>query len=183
LTTKAKKENQVNTRSRINELTTELCGKDAVVREHARQSLVTIGSPATDPLIELLEDRSHQVRWEAAKALGEIADPRAAPALVSALRDEDFDVRWLAAVGLIAIGPDALVPLLEELAKQPESTWLRQGAHHVLHNLADKKIKGKMAPVLRALESIEPEVGVIEPALKAADELKRRKAKMEGKKG
>jgi len=32
------------------------------------------------------------VRWEAAKALGQIGDATAAPALVEALQDEEFDV-------------------------------------------------------------------------------------------
>lgn len=172
--------NQLNTRDRINELTTGLASKDAVVRARARQALVNIGSPAAASLVELLEARSHQVRWEAAKTLGEIADPQTAPALVSALRDEEFDVRWLAAVGLIAIGSEALPPLLEQLAKRPESTWLREGAHHILRSLTDHETKYVVSPVIRALESIEPEVGVIEPALKAADELKRQKTDVNG---
>jgi HEAT repeat protein len=166
----------VNTHARINELTSALCGKDAQMRERARQSLVRIGAPATAPLVRLLDDRSHQARWEAAKTLGAIADPEAAPALVSALRDKEFDIRWLAALGLIAMGPNALPPLLEELVRRSESTWLRQGAHHVLHDLDDQKTKEMMSPVLEALEGIEPWVGVIEPALKAANELKKRKS-------
>jgi HEAT repeat protein len=182
-TQKGKKVNQLNTHARINELTTALASKDTIVRERARHSLVKIGSPATESLVELLEDRHHQLRWEAAKTLGEIADPRAAPALVSALRDEEFDVRWLAAVGLITMGPDALPPLLEELAKRPESTWLRQGTHHVLRNLTDQETKDMISPVLRALEGVEPEVGVIKPALKVADKLKRRRTENEGLEG
>jgi HEAT repeat protein len=164
----------VDLRSRVRKLATTLRSRDAAERGRARRSLVSIGSPATHPLMKLLRDRSHQVRWEVAKALGEIADPEAAPALVSGLEDRDFDVRWLAAVGLIAIGRDALVPLLEELVKRPESLWLRQGAHHVLLNLTDAESAGIVAPVLLALEDVEPEVGVIEPATTAAERLKER---------
>jgi HEAT repeat protein len=88
----------------IDLLVVELGNKDGFVREQARLLLVYIGEPAVVPLIEALSDRRKQVRWEAAKALSDIADPASAPALVEVLKDRVFDIRWLAAVGLIAIG-------------------------------------------------------------------------------
>ena len=48
------------------------------------------------------------MRWEAAKALGKIGDPKAALALVGALEDPRSGIRWLAAEGLMAIGREAL---------------------------------------------------------------------------
>ena len=78
-------------------------------------------------MVELLKHPDHEVRWEAARALGEIADPRAAPALVVTLEDEGFDIRWLAAEGLIALGPVGLAPLLEALAEKANSVYLTGG--------------------------------------------------------
>ena len=79
--------------------------EDAVVRRRARNGLIVLGNLAVDPLIQLLRDPTTHVRWEAAKALGSIGAPRAAPALVRVLdEDEDFDVRWLAAEALAGLG-------------------------------------------------------------------------------
>jgi len=168
----SREEPQLSDTSTIDELTTALRSDNGLLREHARQALVSAGSAAVEPLIELLTDDSHQVRWEVAKILGEIADRKAASSLVRTLEDEEFDVRWLAAEALIAIGRDALVPLIQELERRPESIWLRQGAHHVLHDLSDVGLRAEAAPVLRALESLEPELEVIEPALGFLDKLK-----------
>jgi hypothetical protein len=93
----------------------------------------------------------------------------AVQALVKALEDKMFDVRWLAAEGLISIGREALVPLLRELIEHPDSFWLREGVHHVLHDIYQGDHK-TLRPVLVALESFEPSVEAplaAEVALKA----------------
>jgi HEAT repeat protein len=151
-----------------------LRSRDGVVRHEARERLTFIGKRAVGQLIPLLKDPEDDVRWEAAKALSEIADPRAASELVATLEDHNFGVRWLAAEGLIAIGRDALRPLMEALTKRSDSAWRREGAHHVLHDLADKdlEVKDLVAPVIAALEGIEPEIGVLEPSYAVLDKLK-----------
>ena len=119
---------------------------------------MSLGKPAVPSLIQLLSHRTPHVRWEAAKALGGIADPIAASALVSALDDPDGDVRWLAAEGLAALGRDALQPLLAALIQRARSGGLCEGAHHVCRVLARKKRLGSiLRPVLAALEQSEPE--------------------------
>jgi HEAT repeat protein len=112
---------------RLDPLIEALHSKDGEERRQARLSLVSLESEAVDPLIELLQDRDHEVRWEAAKALGEISDPRSAPALVETLGDAGFDLRWLAAEGLIALGKAGLEPLLEALVNKSDSVYLREG--------------------------------------------------------
>jgi len=139
----------------INLLVAKLSGKDGLERERARRSLVDIGSPAVLPLIEALGARSKQVRWEAAKALAAIADPTAADALVKALEDKEFDVRWIAAEGLINLKRGGLVPLLQALIERSDSTWLRERAHHVLHDLAVGDLQELLKPVVASLEDIE----------------------------
>jgi hypothetical protein len=136
---------------------TKLTDKDGLVRKPAREALVEIGSPAVPGLINLLKDKRTQVRWEAAKALSEIAAPQAAPALVEALEDNDPGIRWLAAEGLIRLEQAGLRPLLEVLVERSGSIRLREGADHVLKVLArNEKLPAQIAPVLEALHSHAP---------------------------
>jgi HEAT repeat protein len=160
--------------SQIDSLIKDLHDDDGIVRQEARQTLEFIGRPAVDFLIPLLKDPNDDVRWEAAKALTEIADPRAASPLADILMDHHFGVRWLGAEGLIAIGRAALRPALEKLVHHPDSAWLRERVHHVLHDLSQKnpEVKALVAPVLTALEGVEPEIGVLEPAYAVLDKLR-----------
>ena len=159
---------------KIKSLIANLRSRDGTVRHEARETLMVIGKQAVGHLIPLLKDPEDDVRWEAAKALAEIVDVRAASELVATLKDSNFGVRWLAAEGLIAIGRDVLPPLMEALTRHSDSAWLREGTHHVLHDLANKdpEVKDFVAPVITALEGIEPEIGVVEPASTALDKLR-----------
>jgi HEAT repeat protein len=152
-------------------LVADLASQDELVRTEARQTLVGMREPAVSPLIEALRDPRSQVRWEASKTLGEIANPTAAPALVRALRDDEFGVRWLAAEGLIALGPRGLEPLLRALIGRSDSVWLRQGAHHVLHDLAKGELKETLQPVVAALQGLEPSLEAPRAARTALDAL------------
>ena len=140
----------------IETLISELASHDDLVRVRARQALVAMRKAAIRSLIEALKNKKYLMRWEAAKALGEIGDPEAAPALVKALEDEEFDVRWLAAEGLIKMNINGIRPLLQELTAGGGSTLLREGAHHVFHDLTKGALKKCLAPVLAKLEEIEP---------------------------
>jgi HEAT repeat protein len=168
--------NKVNTET-ISSLIADLGSKDGMARVRARKSLVAIGKPSVDPLVEALASKKELVRWEAAKAIGQIGNPTATLALVRALEDEMFDVRWLAAEALITIGKEALVPLLKALIKDLDSIWLREGAHHVFHDLARGKsgLRGVLQPVLAALEDIEPALEVPLAAKEALNKLAREK--------
>ncbi|MEE8353178.1 MAG: HEAT repeat domain-containing protein [Dehalococcoidales bacterium] len=146
----------------IQSLVADLASRDGRVRVAAREALVDIGRPAVDSLVGTLADSRTQLRWEAAKALGDIADPAAAGALALALDDKVFDVRWLAAEGLIAIGREALVPVLRIVISCADSPLCRSATHHVLHDLAqrDDDLKETLAPVLAALDGTAPSVEV-----------------------
>ncbi len=153
-----------------------LCDKNTLKRHRARLSLVDIGRPAVPYLMQALEDSHAEEckRWEAAKALSDIGDPVAAPVLIDILgQDEHFGVRWLAAEGLIAMGRGGLVPLLNALIQRSDSAWLREGAHHVLRTLAGRGLYTYVAPVLTALEDMEPAVQVPPAARAALDALAR----------
>ena len=140
---------------------------NGLVRQRAREALVDIGQPAVPSLRSALASPHEQVRWEAAKALSEIAAPESAPGLVTALEDREFSVRWIAAEGLVAIGHRSIEPLLEALVARGDRQWLREGAHHVLKALSKRGAYEAIAPVLVGLEGMEPEL-VVPPAAKAA---------------
>jgi HEAT repeat protein len=164
----------METGSKIKRLVADLRCNDGETRREARKALVFIGKPAADFLIPMLKDPDDDVRWEAVKAMSEIVAPRAASDLVSLLMDHNFGVRWLAAEALISIGRDALEPLLQGLTKHPESSWLRRGALHALHDLRRKvpDLKEVAGPVITALEGIEPEITCMEAAYSALEKMR-----------
>jgi HEAT repeat protein len=144
----------------ITNLLAALGHHDPAERAQAREALAAVGRPAVPGLVKLLGDRRPHVRWEAAKALTPIADPAAACALVDALQDRDADVRWVAAAGLIALGCGAVRCLLRALIERPDSKWLREGTHHVFHELAGKRVFSALRDVLDAMDQPEPEMAV-----------------------
>jgi nucleotide-binding universal stress UspA family protein len=153
----------------IESLVSDLASDNGIVRVKARRLLVAKDGQAVNPLVEALKSKNVWVRWEASKALGQIADPSATEALVAALRDKEFDVRWLAAEGLTRIGPKVVEPLLRALVKHPDSLWMREGAHHVLHDLPVGNLKQTLRPVLSALEDVEPSLEAAVAAETALD--------------
>ncbi|UCG83565.1 MAG: HEAT repeat domain-containing protein [Dehalococcoidia bacterium] len=136
----------------ISSFIADLSSKDGQVRKNARMFLVAIGGPAVPILIKALADPNKQVRWEAAYSLVTIRDSAAVHALVRALEDEVFDVRWLAAKALIALRDEALVPLLQAVMDHPNSTWLRQGVHHVFQEIGVGAKSELLQPLMFALE-------------------------------
>lgn len=157
-------------------LIAQLSHKKGLERQHARQALVALGTPAVGALIAALGDKHDVVRWEAAKAFTELQTPVAADALAHTLSDDDGDVRWLAAEALAALGRAGLEPVLSELIAHPESVELRTAAHHVLHSFRDGPWAAIAAPVLETLNGLEPEMAVAFSAQKALDELERTEA-------
>jgi HEAT repeat protein len=137
----------------INDLMKDLSSKDGIKRNKARIALVEIGVPSVEPLVNALNDKSRTVRWESAKALGQIMDPRSIDALVKALQDRLFDVRWLAAEALIAIGDKSVKPLLQAIVDDPGSEYIREGAHHVLHDLRGGQYGDILKPLITSMEN------------------------------
>jgi HEAT repeat protein len=144
----------------ISVLITDLASEDSIVRIKARMSLVALGHQAVPQLLSILSDRKQWVRWEAVKALSQIHDVASVNGLINALMDKMFDVRWIAAEGLIAIGDKSLIPLLRALIDNPDSVWMREGAHHVFHDLSRGSYKEMLKPVLDALEGVEASLNV-----------------------
>jgi HEAT repeat protein len=157
----------------IDSLIADLNGDETMRCQHARRALVAMGERAVGALTEALSSKKYWVRWEAAKALGQIGSPNAVQALIRALEDDESDVRWLAAEGLITIGQEALGPLLTALIEHADSLLLREGAHHVFYDTHRTDLHEILRPVMRELEGPEPSVEVPLAAKKALTELER----------
>jgi HEAT repeat protein len=156
----------------INTLIEDFTCDDVIKCQTARRKLVKMGNDAVEPLVKALSSKRHWVRWEAAKALGQIGDKAATEALVNALEDNEFDVRWLAAEALINIGRGSIKPLLVALADHGDkSLSLRRGAHHVLHDIDRSGLNTILHPVMSAVEDSSPSITVLQIAEKALDSL------------
>ncbi len=97
---------------------------DAVVRMYAVQGLTRVKSRAADTLVPLLADGSMPVRREAARALGQIAQPRLSRPLLQAVKVEgEPEVRAALLVAIGQSGDPAARPALEKfLTSSSEST-------------------------------------------------------------
>ena len=156
----------------INDLIDDFTCDDITKCQIARRELVSMGSDAVEVLVKELSNKKHWVRWEAAKALGQIGDKKAVKALVEALEDNEFDVRWLAAEALINIGKSSVKPLLMALKDHGgKSLILRQGVHHVLHDMDRGNLEEILKPVMASIEDAAPSVEVPLVAQKALDAL------------
>ncbi|RPH36526.1 hypothetical protein EHM92_04360 [bacterium] len=140
----------------VDSLISALSSEEGAVRQDARMALAALGQVAVQPLIRLLESDDSQVRWEAAKALGDIRGEEAVRALVKKLDDNNRDVRWVATAGLMSSGEQALEPLLHELIIKSGSVWVREAGIRVIDSLLDERNREQRRPVLVALKSRAP---------------------------
>ena len=153
-------------------LVTALRSKSVAEREATREKLIALGHAAVIPLLHGLDDSNEHVRWEAAKALGGIADPAAVDALTEALNDESDSVRWAAGEALTAIGWEGAKQVLVTLLRKSDSNAVCTAAHHVLSHFAKNKSGEFLKPVLERLEGEEPAVRVPLAALTALAHLR-----------
>src|SRR3972149_5886709 len=160
---------------KIEILIADLTCDDIIKCQQARRELVSLGNAAVAPLGEALSHKKSWVRWEAAKALGQIGDKAAIRALVEALQDAEFDVRWQVAEALIRIGPKALEPLLVLLASRgAHSLTLRQAVHHILHDINQGAYRALLKPVMAAVEDNAPAVEAPVAARRALEAIRNR---------
>ncbi|MFZ2223144.1 MAG: HEAT repeat domain-containing protein [Candidatus Deferrimicrobium sp.] len=104
------------------------------------EKIVAHRSGSMESIIEALHHEDPNVRWEAARALGVIRDPRAVEPLIAALGDRDPDVRRKAALSLGKIrDPKAVEPLLACSVKD-ENQVVRWAAAWGLGKFPGRKI-------------------------------------------
>ena len=122
--------------------------------EQAAAALVSIGSPAFDPLVAALKQPQWVARRNAAWALGALDDQRALAALVAALGDQEPDVRAQAAWALGALDDPAAMDRLATALKD-EDVRVRRQAAWALGALGDSRATGGLIAALK-----DPDAGV-----------------------
>ncbi len=96
--------------------------RHAHLRAQTAMSLAAIGSrPCGIALHALLSDASHEVRAEAARAMGVLRRFGSVPALRGVLLDRAWQVRLQATRALVDSGEPGITALMEELAKQAQA--------------------------------------------------------------
>jgi HEAT repeat protein len=149
----------------------DLASDRVAVRNYARYRLVAMGRDAVPALSEALRFGNVYARGQAARALGEIGDAAAAPALVKVLADDQFSVHAMAAEALIGLGKPGLRALLEALIDQPMSPKRQLGARVVLRAQARESWHEQTQAVLDALDSANPQADVPAAARRALEVL------------
>jgi HEAT repeat protein len=144
----------ITNRKSNNGLIDDLSSSRELVRTRARKRIVAKGPTMVSSLVQTLKSsKEGRVRWEAAKALAEIGDSEAIPALVQALEDNDRYVAWLASLGLKKLEKTAWPQLFLVLSQRgTESGLLRQNARQVL---LDQQTDGPNDPVTILLDALE----------------------------
>lgn len=123
--------------------------------EAATQALIAIGRPAVEPLVGALGDGRPQVRRNAAWALAEIRDERAADPLVKALGDEAWQVRSFAAIGLGELGSRQAVEPLVAALRSERNAQVRWYVAASLGRFRDPRV---IEPLVAALKDEQPRV-------------------------
>jgi HEAT repeat protein len=77
---------------------------DRLMARLAADALIATGEESVPALIEIMENKSQPARLEAARALGEIGDPRAIPVLFKALDEDSAILEHWAGEGLEKMG-------------------------------------------------------------------------------
>jgi HEAT repeat protein len=141
---------------------------DAEVREEIAGGLGTqglVGPEVAAACVRALSDDSRGVRSRAARALGRLANPRAALPLVGALGDSYWSVRRDAENSIMNLGGRAVPPLIDALDSRKPVVRLR--ASRILGAIGDKRAR----PPLRRLLSRERHEDVRATARTALDAL------------
>jgi HEAT repeat protein len=103
------------------------------VRNQATRALVTMGEPAGEKLILLLNDPDWKVRYRAAEALGMMKYTKAKAALIERLSDPRDHVRYMAVKALSEFGDEdvrtSIKPCLND-----ENPYVRKMAEKTLEN-------------------------------------------------
>jgi HEAT repeat protein len=89
--------------------------------------------------IEALQHHDPDIRWEAARTLGVLRDPRAVDPLIAALGDRDPDVRRKAALALAKIRDRRAVEALRSCSVQDENQVVRWAASFGLGRFQERK--------------------------------------------
>ncbi len=164
---------QSDKHSDIRSLVLNLGSRDFFIRGRARGQLLKLGTEAIDDLAAALDCISDELlRWEVVKILAQLHSPGTIPTLITTLEDQNFSIRWMAARGLIEAGEIAVKPVLKRLIENPDSAFLREGAHHFCNDLEHTDQHIHCRQLLKALEAPDAPENVAVVAAQLLNSLK-----------
>ncbi len=111
--------------------------------------------------------RSSQDREAAMRSLENKSSDATITAMMKLLSDSDPGVRWTASTTLLSYGDSVLIPLLQALVDQHDSTWLREGAYRVFHDTKSIKVRNATMDVVKALKGPAAETATTDAAAQA----------------
>jgi HEAT repeat protein len=120
----------------LSRLIAMLNDSDSDVRDAAVEAVAAYGASAVANLSALLKEGHLNSREAAARALGMIGDPAAAPALMNALEDESVWVRIQAANALGGLGTGEAVNALAKALENETDAAAKQALQTALNALA-----------------------------------------------
>lgn len=143
------------------------------VREKAAGKLVIYGERIVPRMIEEASSEYTRVRFEVARILGRIRDPRATPAMIRLLDDSSFNVAAYAAWGLGELRAQSALPTLLRFPDSPARVFRQQvvwALGRCFNDTVHAALLDSVAHVVeRALHDPTPDVRVA--ALQSAREL------------
>ncbi len=136
---------------------TPLRDEDEEIQQKAVETLIKIGEPVVNPVIQALKEDNWIVRLNAAKVLGRIRDARAVPFLISAyeplgpLAMVDLDGQNEISEALMSIGEPSIEPLIQflESCEIYEHNSIREGILQALEKIADPRTVGILITSLK----------------------------------
>lgn len=120
---------------------------DLNVLNSALRVLIAAGRSVVAPLVQLLSDRTANLRMHAALALGELGAQEATPELVSTLQDPDENVRFHAIEALGRIGAAESIGPLSAIAAS-DNFYLAFAAIDALSKTDDARVAPLMVSLL-----------------------------------
>jgi HEAT repeat protein len=110
--------------------------------------IVKIGEPAVEPLIYLLKNhRNPPIRWNAAKVLGMLKDPRAVEPLIGAFDDNSSLINLTAVKMLSEMGKPAVEPLINALKNKKRP--IRDYSSMTLGHMKDPDVVKRLITVMK----------------------------------
>jgi len=134
-----------------------IMNRDELHREACR-ALHNLGSLAKSAWVEALNHPDKQIRWEAARGLGQIGDVQAVGILAEGLLDESYAVRWATSDALAYLGTQAIPAILTILSRCTLNEPSRNAAYHALHGNLSASTQEYIKPLLDALHGSAPDI-------------------------
>jgi len=134
-----------------------IMNRDELHREACR-ALHNLGSLAKTAWVKALNHPDKQIRWEAARGLGQIGDVRAIGILAGGLLDESYTVRWATSDALAHLGTQAIPAILTILSRYTLNEPSRNAAYHALHGILSASTQEYIKPLLDALHGPAPDI-------------------------